>query len=67
MFLHAVGPEGRKVNNTITFKGKPTLEGIVLNFEKLAIGMLNETNERYIFNQKNQEPGKSVAQYVRLH
>ena len=48
----------------MTFEGEPTLQSILLNFEQLAIGKLNETYERYIFNQRNQEPEESIAQYV---
>ena len=64
MFLHAVGPEGLKAYNTMTFEGEPRLQSILSNFEQLAIGKLNETCERYIFNRRNQEPEESIAQYV---
>ena len=64
MFLHAVGPEGLKAYNTMTFEGEPTLQSILSNFKQLAIGTLNETYERYIFNRRNQEPVESIAQYI---
>ncbi|CAB4002703.1 Hypothetical predicted protein, partial [Paramuricea clavata] len=64
MFLHAVGPEGLKAYNTMTFEDEPTLQSILSNFEQLAIGTLNETYERYIFNRRNQEPDESIAQYI---
>ncbi len=64
MFLHAVGPEGLKAYNTMTFEGEPTLQNIILNFNQLAVGTLNETYERYMFNRRNQEPEESIAQYI---
>ena len=64
MFLHAVGPEGLKAYNTMRFEGEPTLQSILSNFEQLAIGKLNKTYERYIFNRRNQDPEESIAQYV---
>jgi hypothetical protein len=48
----------------MTFEGEPTLQSILSNFEQLAIGTLNETYERYIFNRRNQEPDESIAQYI---
>ena len=51
MFLHAVCPEGLKAYNTMTFEGKQTLQHILESFDQLSIGKLNETYERYIFNQ----------------
>ena len=64
MFLLAVGPEGLKAYNTMTFEGEPTLQNIILNFEQLAVGTLNETYERYMFNRRNQEPEESIAHAV---
>lgn len=56
MFVRTVGLGGRKTYNRMTFEGEPTFQGILLNFEQLAIGTLNAIYERYIFNRKNHKP-----------
>ena len=64
MFLHAIGSETLKIVNTLNLPADTKLEEIILKLESHFIGELNETYERYKFNQRTQQEGESVTAYV---
>ena len=43
---------------------KCTLDVIIAAFDRYAIGEINKTFERYLFNKREQQEGESIDQYV---
>ena len=65
LFLHCIGTEALKVYNTLTFtEAEDTLDPIINKLEQYMIGEVNETYERYKFNQRSQREGESVDFYI---
>ena len=67
LFLHTVGDEALKVYNGFKFDTADkarTVNEIVQKFETFAIGEINETYERYIFNRRNQHEGESFESFL---
>jgi len=67
LFLHAIGDEALKVYNGFKFDtadDQRTVDEIVQKFETFAIGEINETYERYIFNRRNQHEGERFESFL---
>lgn len=67
LFLHCIGPEALKIYNGLSFVNdaeRKQLEEIFEKFDEFTIGEVKETYERYIFNNRSQEPNESIDVYV---
>ena len=67
LFLHTIGDEALKVYNGFKFdttEADRTVDEIVQKFETFAVGEINETYERYIFNRRNQHDGESFEAFL---
>lgn len=65
MFLHCIGVDALKIYNTLSFsEDENTLQHIMGKMEKYFIGNVNETYERYVFNQRSQNEGETVDHYI---
>ena len=67
LFLHCLGPDPLRVYNGLPFESeedKKTLSKIMEKLDEFAIGEVNETYERYVFNSRNQEADESIDAYV---
>lgn len=66
-FLTCIGADALDIYDTFVFeddeeKDDPTV--VLQKFEAHCVGATNETYERYIFNQREQEPGERIEAYV---
>ena len=59
LFLKTVGDEALKVYNGFKFPNENTVTvaDIIAKFDTFAVGEVNETYERFIFNQRRQHEG----------
>ena len=66
LFLYCIGPETVKTYNSFDLspENRRNLTLIIEEFEKYAVGDVNETYERFIFNSRSQQDGESVDEYV---
>ncbi|KAK3723357.1 hypothetical protein QZH41_002823 [Actinostola sp. cb2023] len=67
LFLHCIGPDALRIYNGFDFateEEQKSLENVIQKFDQYAIGELNETYERFQFNDRNQKPGESIDSYV---
>ena len=64
MFLHCIGSDALKIHNTFNFSNDALLKDILDKLETFFIGEVNETYERYLFNQRNQQEGETVDTYI---
>ena len=67
LFLHCLGPDALRVYNGLPFESeedKKTLSKIMDKLDEFAIGEVNETYERYVFNSRDQEADESIDAYV---
>ena len=67
LFLHTIGDEALKVYDGFKFDtadDQRTVDEIVQKSETFAIGEINETYERYIFNRRNQHEGESFETFL---
>ena len=67
LFLHCLGPDALRVYNGLPFESeedKKTLSKIMEKLDEFAIGEVNETYERYVFNSRDQEADESIDAYV---
>ena len=58
LLLHTLGDEGLRVYNSFGLDN-PSMANILEKFEAFAVGELNQTNERFKFNQRIQQHGES--------
>ncbi|KAK3752981.1 hypothetical protein QZH41_016289 [Actinostola sp. cb2023] len=59
LFLHCIGPDALRIYNGFDFateEEQKSLENVIQKFDQYAIGELNETYERFQFNDRNQKP-----------
>ena len=66
-FLHCLGADALRVYKGLPFateEDKTNLSKIMEKLDEFAIGEVNETYERYIFNSRNQESDESIDVYV---
>lgn len=62
LFLHCLADDALKIYNGFAFEteeDRRTVDEITTKFEEFAIGDVNETYERFIFNRRVQEEGES--------
>lgn len=67
LFLHCVGTEALKIYNGFVYseeEDKTDLPTVIKKFDQHIIGDTNETFERYIFNERNQDATESIDSYV---
>ena len=67
LFLHSLRPEALKMYNGMQFANETeckTLVKIIEKFDEFAIGEVNETYERYVFNGRNQGQDESIDAYI---
>ena len=67
LFLHTIGDEALKVYNGFKFDTPDavrTVDDIIQKFEIFAIGEINETYERYVFNRRDQMEGESFEAFL---
>ena len=67
LFPHCMGGEALRVYNGLSFESeedKKKLSKIMEKLDEFAIGEVNETYERYLFNSRNQEGDESIDAYV---
>ena len=67
VFLNAAGLQARKVYNIFTFsdqEDKNYVPLLVITFDTHIIGELNETDECYMFNKRDQLPDESFDEYL---
>ena len=67
LFLSVIGEEALEMFGGMAFSNEAdnqVLSQVIEKFEEFCIGETNETYERFIFNQRNQEENESIDQYV---
>ena len=65
LFLHCIGTDALRVYNTLTFTEEENkLSHILTKLETLLIGEVNETYERFRFNQRQQQDGETFDNYL---
>ena len=67
LFLSVIGEEALEMSGGMAFSNEAdnqVLSQVIEKFEEFCIGETNETYERFIFNQRNQEENESIDQYV---
>ena len=67
LFLHTIGDEALKVFNGFTFAtadANRTVEEIIAQFEQFAVGEINETYERFVFNKRIQSETESFETFL---
>ena len=67
LFLHCLGTDALRVYNGLSFateEDKKKLSKIMEKLDEFAIGEVNETYERYVFNSRDQEADESIDAYV---
>ena len=66
LLLHALGDEGLKIYNGFDFAtdADRTPANIISRFDAFAIGELNETYERFVFNQRMQRDNKNFEKFL---
>ena len=58
LLLHTLGDEGLRVYNSFELDN-PSIAGGLQRFEEFAVGELNQTYERFVFNKRSQQHRKS--------
>ena len=67
LFLITIGPNYVETYNGFNFENqtdKKVLSKVIEKFEAQAIGEVNESYERYIFNQRDQNDNESFEEYL---
>ena len=67
LLLHTLGDDALRVYNGFDFEtpdNQRTVQEIIDAFEAFAVGEVNETYERYIFNKRCQEEGETFELFV---
>ena len=63
LLLHTLGDDALRIYNGLSFdtpEDTRTVDQIVTAFDSFAMGEVNETYERYIFNQRYQDESESL-------
>lgn len=69
LLLHCLGPEGVRIYNGLKFNTEDEGKICTLILQKLDLhflGVTREFFERFKFNQRSQEAGESIEQYITL-
>ena len=66
LFLHSIGPDALKIYNCMGVVAAEAgdLKAIMKKFDDFSIGELNETYERYVFNNCSQRDGESIESFA---
>ena len=67
LFLHVLADDALKVHNGFQFdtdESHRKVSEIIDKFEAFAVGEVNETYERYLFNQRSQEEGELFDKFL---
>ena len=67
LLLHTLGDDALRIYNGLSFdtpEDTRTVDQIVTAFDSFAIGEVNETYERYIFNQRHQDESESFELFL---
>ena len=67
LLLHTLGDEGLKIYNGFHFdteENTRTTAEILAKFDCFAIGEVNETYERFLFNRRDQKEGESFESFL---
>ena len=67
LLLHAVGDEGLRIYNGFTFETQAdarTTNEIIAKFDNFAVGEINETYGRFVFNQGCQSPDENFETFM---
>ncbi len=67
LLLHTLGDEGLKIYNGFQFdttEDVRSTEEILAKFDSFAVGEVNETYERFLFNKREQKEGESVESFI---
>lgn len=67
LFLHTIGDDGLKIYNGLQFaqpEEERTVDHIIAAFDSFAIGEINETYERFVFNSRVQNESESFDVFL---
>ena len=67
LLRRSIGDDGLKIYNGFKFateENARTVEQILQKFDAYAIGEINETHERYVFNKRDQKEGESFENFL---
>ena len=67
LLLHTIGDEALKIYNSFNFKtpdSKRTVAEIIKKLDDFAIGEINETYERFVFNSRNQQDNENFDTFL---
>ncbi|ELT89292.1 hypothetical protein CAPTEDRAFT_213890 [Capitella teleta] len=67
LLLHTIGNDALRIYNGFTFtteEDQRTITEIFAKFEEFAVGAINITYERYVFNQRIQERGEAFDNFL---
>ena len=67
LLLHSLGNEALRVYNGFSFatpETDRTVDEILNRFEEFAVGAVNTTYERFLFNQRTQREGETVDSFI---
>ena len=67
LLLHTIGDEALKIYNSFNFKtpdSNRTVAEIIKKFDDFAIGEINETYERFVFNSRNQQDNENFDTFL---
>ena len=67
LFLHTLADDALRVYNGFQFDNddsERTVNDIIEKFEDFAVGEVNETYERYLFNRRCQEEGEVFDKFL---
>ena len=67
LLLHVLGEQALKIYNGFTFattENNRTVNEILTKFDEFAIGQVNETYERYVFQSRKQNEGETFESYL---
>ena len=70
LFLHCLGTDVLRVYNGLSFateEDKKKLSKIMEKLDEYAIGEVNESYKRYVFNSRYQQPDESIDAYMAWH
>ena len=67
LLLHTLGDDALRIYNGFHFETdeeKRTMDEVLAKFEEFAVGEVNETYERYLFNKRCQHEGESFESFL---
>ncbi|XP_064622353.1 uncharacterized protein K02A2.6-like [Lineus longissimus] len=67
LLLHTLGDDGLRIYNGFQFETEEderTVDEVLAKFDNFAFGEINETFERFVFNQRNQKTDKTFETFL---